>query len=179
MPNQRIEIIIKEINYWKSHKLLPDVYCDFLLALYTEGEGTEEIATKGIHKKHGIAPTIQLMTQMVLLLLSIIIINFQSINPIYKIIFLLLSLLITYWMFKKLEVKRDLFFYLSMLILLVFILLISVYISNLYMTNQWLINLVIAFNLIGWFLMALKYQMKSLFILSVTAFGFICIYAFF
>nr|WP_295969428.1 hypothetical protein [uncultured Bacillus sp.] len=37
MDNTRKQIIIKEIGYWKEHHLLPEQYCDFLLALYTEG----------------------------------------------------------------------------------------------------------------------------------------------
>ncbi|GAE91172.1 hypothetical protein JCM21714_113 [Gracilibacillus boraciitolerans JCM 21714] len=39
MEEERKKIIINEINYWKSHQLLPTHYCNFLLALYTEGEG--------------------------------------------------------------------------------------------------------------------------------------------
>ncbi|MFC4404192.1 hypothetical protein [Gracilibacillus xinjiangensis] len=39
MDAERKEVILKEINYWKSHHLLPVHYCDFLIALYTEGEG--------------------------------------------------------------------------------------------------------------------------------------------
>jgi hypothetical protein len=38
MSNNRKEIIIKEIHYWKESKLLPEQYCNFLLALYTEGK---------------------------------------------------------------------------------------------------------------------------------------------
>ncbi|MGD6818133.1 hypothetical protein [Metabacillus sp. 84] len=38
MNMDRKKIIIDEIRHWKSSKLLPDTYCDFLLALYTEGE---------------------------------------------------------------------------------------------------------------------------------------------
>jgi hypothetical protein len=37
MNEQRREIIIKEIQYWKRSRLLPEQYCDYLLALYTEG----------------------------------------------------------------------------------------------------------------------------------------------
>ncbi|BCB04854.1 hypothetical protein [Bacillus sp. KH172YL63] len=35
------EIIISEIQTWKQTKMLPEQYCDYLLALYT-GEGTGE-----------------------------------------------------------------------------------------------------------------------------------------
>lgn len=38
MNETRRNIIIKEIKYWKHSKLIPETYCDFLLALYTEGD---------------------------------------------------------------------------------------------------------------------------------------------
>lgn len=37
----RKQIIIKEIIYWKKHHLLPEHYCDFLLAIYTQGNGID------------------------------------------------------------------------------------------------------------------------------------------
>ena len=42
MSNQRKQIIINEITFWKQNKLLPEHYCDFLMTLYTEGEQAEE-----------------------------------------------------------------------------------------------------------------------------------------
>lgn len=42
MSDNRKEIIVKEIYYWKETKLLPEQYCNFLLALYTEGEQVNE-----------------------------------------------------------------------------------------------------------------------------------------
>ena len=39
MNEKRREIIVREIEYWKRSRLLPEQYCDYLLALYTEGEG--------------------------------------------------------------------------------------------------------------------------------------------
>ena len=48
MNEQRKKIIVAEIKYWKQSKLLPDQYCDFLLALYSQGDQqeTEEITVK-------------------------------------------------------------------------------------------------------------------------------------
>ncbi|WP_273129870.1 hypothetical protein [Bacillus weihaiensis] len=46
MDSEKKKIIVSEINYWKNNKLLPDTYCDFLLALYTEGNQDELLATK-------------------------------------------------------------------------------------------------------------------------------------
>jgi hypothetical protein len=37
MNEKRREIIVNEIQYWKRSRLLPEQYCDYLLALYTEG----------------------------------------------------------------------------------------------------------------------------------------------
>ncbi|WP_404403929.1 hypothetical protein [Jeotgalibacillus malaysiensis] len=42
MDKKRKETIVQEINYWKQNKLLPDAYCDFLMNLYTSGEGEFE-----------------------------------------------------------------------------------------------------------------------------------------
>lgn len=44
MDQQRRATIIHEIKYWKDNHLLPSHYCDFLLALYTEGTGATDDA---------------------------------------------------------------------------------------------------------------------------------------
>jgi hypothetical protein len=41
MSLQRKQIIVNEITFWKQNKLLPEHYCDFLIALYAQGESTE------------------------------------------------------------------------------------------------------------------------------------------
>lgn len=38
MNVQRKQTIVQEIEYWKKSRMLPEQYCDYLLALYTEGE---------------------------------------------------------------------------------------------------------------------------------------------
>jgi hypothetical protein len=40
--SQKTNIIINEIRFWKQNKMLPDQYCDYLLALYNQGNDTEE-----------------------------------------------------------------------------------------------------------------------------------------
>lgn len=42
MNKERKQIVLKEIKYWKDHRLLPEQYCDFLLSLYTEGSEKEQ-----------------------------------------------------------------------------------------------------------------------------------------
>lgn len=46
MDNQRKQIIISEIKHWKESKLLPEHYCDFLLALYSRGEELDDSNSK-------------------------------------------------------------------------------------------------------------------------------------
>lgn len=49
MDEIRKKIIVNEIHYWKNNKMLPEQYCNYLLALYTEGtdsDETDEVTTK-------------------------------------------------------------------------------------------------------------------------------------
>lgn len=46
MSNERKQIILNEITFWKQNKLLPEHYCDFLMTLYTEGEHAEQSPKK-------------------------------------------------------------------------------------------------------------------------------------
>ena len=46
MSNQKKQIIMNEITFWKQNKLLPEHYCDFLMTLYSEGKQQEEIEGK-------------------------------------------------------------------------------------------------------------------------------------
>lgn len=47
MNENRKNIIINEILSWKKTRMLPEQYCDYLLALYTEGN-QQKISNKGI-----------------------------------------------------------------------------------------------------------------------------------
>ena len=58
MTNQRKQIILNEITFWKQNKLLPEHYCDFLMTLYTEGSyqddepaGSAKQSIKGREKR--------------------------------------------------------------------------------------------------------------------------------
>lgn len=49
MDEYRKKIIIQEILYWKSSRMLPEQYCDYLLALYSEGEEIKQQYKKPVH----------------------------------------------------------------------------------------------------------------------------------
>lgn len=178
MSNQRIEIIIQEINYWKEHKLLPDVYCDFLLALYTKGESEIETSMSSGERRLGLTPILQFMGQFLLLLLVVIVINMQQMNLFFQIIFLLLSFLAVFWLFKLLTKERDLYFHLSTVILMVHFFLITLFLGNQYFNIQWGTNIIIIANFICWFVVGGKYQLKYLQIISVILTIITIIYTF-
>lgn len=50
MSLQRKQIIMNEISFWKKNKLLPEHYCDFLLALYAQGENNGDEQTENASK---------------------------------------------------------------------------------------------------------------------------------
>ncbi|UXH44369.1 hypothetical protein N5C46_22575 [Rossellomorea vietnamensis] len=52
IKNAKKETIIHEILLWKQTKMLPEQYCDYLLALYTEGAGIDERESAEPPKKH-------------------------------------------------------------------------------------------------------------------------------
>ncbi|CAG9619341.1 hypothetical protein [Sutcliffiella rhizosphaerae] len=51
MNRQRKETIIQEIEYWKKSRLLPEQYCNYLMALYTEGEEPIRLVKRKIFKQ--------------------------------------------------------------------------------------------------------------------------------
>lgn len=77
MNSSRKEIIINEITYWKQHHMLPEHYCDFLLALYTEGE-TE--ASEKSYDKHLVKNSLIIFLALAALGLSVFVIYFTEFN---------------------------------------------------------------------------------------------------
>ncbi|PFG05672.1 hypothetical protein [Bacillus sp. es.034] len=52
IKNSKKETIIHEILLWKQTKMLPEQYCDYLLALYTEGAGIDDRESAEYQKNH-------------------------------------------------------------------------------------------------------------------------------
>jgi hypothetical protein len=70
MNQQRKEIIIKEIEYWKKNRLLKEQYCDYLLTLYSEGEYESREHSNGFIRRALVTliPNIMLLVFTVLFL---------------------------------------------------------------------------------------------------------------
>ncbi len=53
MDPTRKKVILNEINFWKQNNMLPEHYCDYLIALYSEGENPEQLQIKDRKKVNG------------------------------------------------------------------------------------------------------------------------------
>lgn len=173
--DERIDILINEINYWKEHKLLPEVYCNYLLALYTKGdEGTEE-TIKG-NGQHPILLFTGISILLIsILLLSFIIIYFTSYSTLIKISILvtfILFIILLYYVFNSYYFIRRL----SLITLLLLILFLAALLSSVYITNTVLTFSIFIVNFIGWFVIGRKFNMKFLVIVSLLAILFTMIY---
>lgn len=148
MEKDRKALIIKEIIYWREHQLLPAHYCDFLLALYTEGERPRamEVDTRE-------TPYYYLYYFFHSLLLLCPPVIFQSTQNIWLQITGNMIILIIALLMVKLYAKHRLLndSYAVMIFLLCFLLSGMLYISN-YISFWWLTYLWILSNGIVWIL---------------------------
>lgn len=104
--SEKKDIIIKEIKYWKSHKLLPEQYCDFLLTLYSQGEMEETKETKSklsIIKKVAYHFLIYFLVAQVPI--TFLVIYFTEMSFVLQmgmvIMFILISIGVAFYMYKQ------------------------------------------------------------------------------
>ncbi len=175
MSERRIATVVEEIHYWKEHKLLPDVYCDFLLALYTNGEGTgeEEIIREN---KINIVSAIQVTLLSILLPFAFLVIYFTEFPVILQVSTLLLFVAFSYWMTRVYSQKISIYYHLSIVIFLLLLLLMSVYISTLLTANQWLLQFVIISNVVSWYFYSRQHDIKYLKNVSIFGIVFVILY---
>ena len=118
MDENRKQIIIKEIGYWKNNKLLPEQYCDFLLALYTEGTGFNQ-------KNNGSENQNKMFLWLLIIPIIVFIVYFTELSLILQIVFGIILILIG--IFLTLYLKRNgLLFHIPLIFSALLILYISV-----------------------------------------------------
>ncbi|MGL4523732.1 MAG: hypothetical protein ACRCWQ_14385 [Bacilli bacterium] len=65
LKEERKQVIIEEILFWKQNKLLPLEYCDYLFAFYSAGD------EENVHKYRKVPPFVVLHTMIMLLFIPI------------------------------------------------------------------------------------------------------------
>lgn len=126
MSQQRKQIIMNEIAFWKKNRLLPEHYCDFLLALYAQGENQEDEQVENSSKavlankqKNKIILYIIVGLLTVLLLASMFIVTTAIFIPIILVAIAILSFLyIAIKLVRNKSVMAPLLFVFSALLLL-------------------------------------------------------------
>ncbi|MBA2173569.1 hypothetical protein H0266_01510 [Halobacillus locisalis] len=139
MADQRKQTIVNEIRYWKKNRLLPSEYCDFLLALYTEGEGEAVEDNQKATKYRKRLPWIYLFLalNLILLPLSFLVIYFTEMDIIMQTgllsSFVALAL-VHFWRMMK---KESELYHIPLIVGLLIALLLSVLIIHSYWPNNW------------------------------------------
>lgn len=183
VEEERIKTIINEIEYWKEHKLLPNQQCDFLLALYTNGEDIDanlESKQLGRHKGRKTSATTMLQIILLLMLLpfSFLVLYFTEFHIYLQLGILTLFLSYALWSFLYLKQRKIIYYHLGLMISLFLLLLLSISISSLIFNQAFLLNVVILINFILWFFLSRIYKLHYLLYTSILGLIFVIIYAF-
>lgn len=180
MSNQRTKIIINEIHYWKEHSLLPDVYCDFLLALYTEGE--MNTLDKQIHMEHSerfhVSSFVQLIMTTMTLILSVVVAYNNEIGSFLQFILLIGLLLLCFWMYILLKNRLHIFTQIALMILLIMVLNISIYLIQHFLNSLWTLNVTVLLNFVVWLIIGYRQSERYLRLIGVLGLvltiGYMC-----
>lgn len=164
MNVQRKATIINEIKYWKDNRLLPDEYCNYLLALYTEGEeiSEETEAKSGIVGKINIFSLLFIILNLTLAPSIAFFIFYARPNMFYSIALIILTLNICIGLFflglKYYQIDSD---------YVMVVLLLNIFILSLVIINQWMGQsfaglMVIFIQLIFWLSLGIRRSSKLL-----------------
>ncbi|WP_424766215.1 hypothetical protein [Paenibacillus sp. sgz302251] len=113
MNQERRQIIVKEIDYWRRSKLLPDQYCDFLLNLYadqdTQMTKNEQYTTVGkaiaaVQRATGVQ---WLLTFGTFTLISFVVLYFNEFHPLMQMAVVVFSVSILLWRGQRLRGRNE------------------------------------------------------------------------
>ncbi|MBM7604727.1 hypothetical protein JOC75_002730 [Metabacillus crassostreae] len=152
MDKDKKNIIINEIHQWKDNKLLPETYCDFLLALYTEGnqENNEQVEVK---KKKKRLPTFDGFLYafiMILVIASLLFTNFTEIAYLMQMV-ILSFLLIGSFLVTAYFIRKGKSFQVPLSLTFIQLLISSIALSDFFASgNDFILGLIIISNCLVW-----------------------------
>ncbi|WP_010678153.1 hypothetical protein [Bacillus timonensis] len=164
MNQDRKKIILNEILYWRENKLLPEAYCNFLITLYTEGDGVEQTTQTTPSKKN---PYISIVGIGLLLPVLFLVTYFTEISAIMQMVinFIFLIICILGLVFSR---KNPFAVHIGSIILALFILLLSVNGSELLFKGQGIYMFgVILLNCICWVIVGIFTKKKYFLIAGI------------
>ncbi|RSK27875.1 hypothetical protein EJF36_13860 [Bacillus sp. HMF5848] len=174
MDNSRKQIIIHEITYWKQSKLLPDHYCDFLLALYSEGEYKEEAPKKQVFSSKELFTYIWLFVSIAFIPITILV-NYFTKWPLQMQMGLAIAFIVMTMTAAIIGKRNKYFFHVSIIttVLLIFLLCVGIAVT-LFPTNNYVLASVVLGNCLAWILFGIR--LKVLYFAFSGAVGFVVVF---
>jgi hypothetical protein len=171
MNEKRREIIINEIQYWKRSRLLPEQYCDYLLALYTEGTAYQDQHHSSFKNNRSRLFRLSVISMICLLIpITVLVIYFTELPFVLQIVIFLIFLTICFGgMFLFARERKLIHIPLVSGALILF--LASVQLSDLYFFNKKEISgFVIFFNCLLWMFIGIRLKFLYFVISGVVGF---------
>jgi hypothetical protein len=167
MNQQRKEIVIKEIEYWKKNRLLPEQYCNYLLTLYSEGEHETRERENKIKWKD-LLETLQTVF-LLFLPVSFLVIYFTelpySLQMTLKLFLTCVSMLFTFFYMRKNQLYHTFFTVYSFLFLFfITIELVTYFLSD----YPFVIEGAVTVHCLLWYLVGKKFKKRYLKITSLV-----------
>ncbi|ANB56420.1 putative membrane protein [Anoxybacillus sp. B7M1] len=166
MDEKRREIIVREIEYWKRSRLLPEQYCDYLLALYTEGDRSS--AQTAVRRAGAWLHIFFILLICLLLPISVLAIYFTELSFVLQMLLLSFFILLCFigiWKWRK-EARLV---HLPLIIGAFLVFLASVHLSDYYFPkNKPISALVIFLNCALWLVFGLRMRLLYLTISGVV-----------
>ncbi|MGE7905454.1 hypothetical protein ACQKNS_13755 [Peribacillus sp. NPDC094092] len=122
MDEMRKKIIIQEINSWKESRMLPEQYCNYLLALYCQGELPPSKSNKTWSKKNDIFS----VAMIGVLFAFIVFLNYFTEIPIRMQMLMTTISILVFWLAVRRFNGRKIIFQMSLIGMALSLLLLSI-----------------------------------------------------
>lgn len=176
MLDDRRQTIIKEIHFWKENKLLPDVYCDYLLALYTQGEDNNEGIEQFKSYPITLAELVCSSLVLIMVFLSFLMVYVFDMLALWELGLLAMICLFSTGLFWLMRKNTNYWYHVRLISLLLIYLIFSIQLGLYFTAYPWLINTILLINFIGWLYVSSRKKLKYLTIVSIISIVFMIIY---
>lgn len=167
LADNRTSTIVKEILYWKEHKLLPESQCDFLLALYTQGNDNSLSDIK--KEKYKPFLYIQLILLVLMVPFSFLVVYFTQFSFILQLSILVLFLGYSIWVFRYFYRNKINYVHISVIVPLVILLMTTDLITNALQINPYVTITIFLLIFVFWYWLGKKLRYRYLMLSSVLA----------
>ncbi|AST92603.1 hypothetical protein BC6307_15540 [Sutcliffiella cohnii] len=170
MRDQRKSIIINEIKYWKQNRLLPEQYCNYLLALYSEGTEIDNTITQKASKLRGnIALRLFGLFLPLLVPFTFLVIYFTELSSQLQMVILSIFIVIAF-LGLTLFSKEGHFIHIPVIVLILLLLVFSVTLAEMVNVGPRFFTILVAFQALVWLLIGIWKRWYYLHVVSIFTF---------